>query len=89
METAQDAVDHPAGCDCEDCAHVELSASEVQLYIPGMFNFEYHDDIQPAVEFGSADGRDQDLVHTRNQFDTENRFTLQIANQLSAAVLIC
>jgi len=89
MEQAPVEPAHPSECNCEDCDHVELSASDVQLFIPATFSLEHRENVESTVDVlvtGDDSSADYQPAH---KFDTENRFTHQILQQLSTAVLIC
>jgi hypothetical protein len=89
MEMVRVEVEHPDGCTCADCRHVEITNSDVQLYLPGSANFDYHENVLPAALSRSA----RDDQHTRTahegRFTAENRFTQQTVDQLSTTIIIC
>jgi len=89
MEQAPVADDHPAGCDCEDCNHVELSAPDVQLFFPATFSLEHRENVESTVDVLVTGDDSSADIQSAYTFDTENRFTHHILQQLSTAVMIC
>jgi len=80
---------HPSECDCEDCEHVELSTPDVQLFVPATFSLEHRENVESTVDVLLTGDDSSADFQSAFKFDTENRFTYHILQQLSTAVLIC